>query len=244
MTQQSNTLLQTIILGGDSDIELDKNILVMNKQDMVPNYGTYTNTYTATKDCYILAFNQVVHEEANTHTVTATISSAGTELATNYVENTTWSSPDRVHATRLSVYELESGQTITFTNTCQATSNAMAIHFALMLDERLANRINSITNLKSYVKVDNVMQETINNEELSASGLYLVISTSRNNGTGTGAEIDCFTDGASAVRTVAKYVSYSASYALLTVNAQATVGMAYCRVSNYAHCGYQIYEIS
>lgn len=228
--------------GGDSGIELDKNILVLSKNSNVPNYGTYTNTYTATKNCYVLAFNQCVHEEANDRTITATISSTGTEIATNYVENTTWVSPNRVHATRLSVYELSNEQTVTFTNTCTSTSNAYAIHFVLIIDKSLADEIHSITNIESECQADLYLATDTNIVNIDSSGLYLVVATSK-----AGEpliDISCFTDGIGFVKNITNFYSYSASYALLTVDEEATVTVAFKRVSNYAHCGYQIYKIS
>lgn len=210
------------------------------------NYGTGASTYTATENCYVLCLNMNNNGEASDKTLTSTFTTAGTLVFENEYTSS-WSSPDRNNTTKIALYELLAGQSITFENTiAQSGFYTTQVHIAWIVDSDFASTITGITREQFVSKSDNTLG-TLQTVTTLDTGAYLVLGfeTAGSGVSGIDATVSTPTGAYSEHWKLTDDNTYAITEATYMEATQITsLDITYASKTSYISRGYAVYKFS
>lgn len=197
-----------------------------------------SDTYTATKDCYVIAINQNINNEASTKTLASNITTTGEIIDEDYYQ-TSYSSPNRNQSTKLSIIHVSAGDTVILDNP-NVSNYSTQCHIILEVSD-----FSQIERIISVATADNTYTSA-QSYNITNSGYYLAICF----------QAEANTSGATTYATI-ETDSTDLQYAILAAEGEpiesisaaiikdpTIVTFAWGSRINYVSKGYAIYKLS
>lgn len=216
----------------ETDIEFTVKLFEKRVNSSTPD------TYTATKDCYVIAINQNINNEASTKTLSSSITTTGEIIDENYYQ-TSYSSPNRNQSTKLSIIHVSVGDTVILDNP-NVSNYSTQCHIVLEVSD-----FSQIERIISVATADNTYTSA-QSYNITNSGYYLAIcfqAEASTSGATTYATIE--TDSTDLQYTIlAAEGEPIESISVAIIKDPTIVTFAWGLRNNYVSKGYAIYKLS
>lgn len=198
------------------------------------NYSIGASTFTASKDGYVLCFNQNMNGEASTQTLTSTFTTNATLISENDLSEN-YNAPNRNHDTKIAIYHVTAGDTITFSNVVNGGYTTQ-LHLAFYIPDGY-----TITREDFKAQSDGSMGTTLTKS--LTNGLYFsVVFESSGQGTANNKALCEVSGGDYRSETIYDVALIGCSVALM--DSSYSITYTWASTTSYVTRGYVIYKLT